>query len=78
MSERSFVVCDACGAIIGRSEDRFQVDRVVLRSAAYRDAAGELTRAVIGLDFCPRCARRLAEALERLASARAGEVQAQA
>lgn len=82
MAKQTVIVCDSCGQIIRRNADIYQLDRVeiggrvILKSERYTDAAGSSDYNLVRLDFCPRCAQRLLDALERVTGKHGEAVEA--
>ena len=63
MSKKEVIVCDGCGRIIERSSEHY---KLYLKSDKFWDGV-EYEYNLIELDFCPICARRIKETLEKIA-----------
>lgn len=60
---KEIVVCDNCGKEIKNVSDRYKIDRIILKTPNYTDAAGDSDYEQIVSELCPACARKVAEIL---------------
>lgn len=53
------IKCDGCGHMISDVSKRYHIDRIILRTLDYTDAAGDTDYNQIVSDLCPACARQV-------------------
>jgi hypothetical protein len=64
--KRQITVCDCCEKPITNVCDGYSIDRVILQTGNFTDAAGSRDYNQIISELCPGCARRVADSLETL------------
>ncbi len=68
MGYRKIRVCDNCGDELVEKRNTYHIDKIVLASERFTDAAGDRDTNVKGIELCEKCADRVVDSLEKIAS----------